>query len=259
MEKIAIISDVHGNITALNAVLRDIKSKGINRIFFLGDMIVKCSSPKECVDTIFENCEIILKGNCEKRCLEEPKTEEHYWNRDKLTKEQIQKIISLPLSYDFYMSGLKFRIMHSSPRDIHEKSTFWNYDEKFIDRMRLMFKNTNYLGNTNKKEPDIVVFGHLHRNMILRIDNKTLINTGAVSNTSEMIEIDGKKYTYGSYLVIQGEYNSKEVSLLEYSINKFTYDFELEAEKIKNTDMPYKENAYLEIKTGKYFNRANIK
>ena len=35
MEKLAIISDVHGNITALNAVLNDIKKRGIKRIFFI--------------------------------------------------------------------------------------------------------------------------------------------------------------------------------------------------------------------------------
>ena len=37
MDKIAIISDVHGNITALNTVLKDIKKRNINKIFCLGD------------------------------------------------------------------------------------------------------------------------------------------------------------------------------------------------------------------------------
>ena len=39
MDKIAIISDVHGNITALNAVLNDIKNRNINKIICLGDSI----------------------------------------------------------------------------------------------------------------------------------------------------------------------------------------------------------------------------
>ena len=34
MDKIAIISDVHGNITALNAVLNDIKNRNINKIIY---------------------------------------------------------------------------------------------------------------------------------------------------------------------------------------------------------------------------------
>ena len=37
MEKIALLSDIHGNITALNEVLNDIENRGIKRIFCLGD------------------------------------------------------------------------------------------------------------------------------------------------------------------------------------------------------------------------------
>ena len=45
MDKVAIISDVHGNLTALNAVLKDIDSKGITKIYCLGDSVIKCANP----------------------------------------------------------------------------------------------------------------------------------------------------------------------------------------------------------------------
>lgn len=60
MERIAIISDIHANITALNAVLDDIRSRNINRIFCLGDSIVKCTHPDLVIDKLRENCEVIL-------------------------------------------------------------------------------------------------------------------------------------------------------------------------------------------------------
>lgn len=41
MDKIAIISDIHGNLEALTSVLDDIKERNINRIFCLGDIIAK--------------------------------------------------------------------------------------------------------------------------------------------------------------------------------------------------------------------------
>lgn len=41
MDKIAIISDVHGNMTALEAVLADIKQRGIDLIYNLGDLVGK--------------------------------------------------------------------------------------------------------------------------------------------------------------------------------------------------------------------------
>lgn len=52
MEKIAIISDVHANLTALEAVLVDIKKRGVNRIFCLGDSILKCTRPDLVIDIL---------------------------------------------------------------------------------------------------------------------------------------------------------------------------------------------------------------
>lgn len=65
MDKIAIISDIHGNITALNAVLKDINKRNINRIFCLGDIITKCTHPDLVIDKIRKVCEVILIGNCD--------------------------------------------------------------------------------------------------------------------------------------------------------------------------------------------------
>lgn len=65
MEKIAIISDIHANIIALEEVLKDIEKRKVNRIFCLGDLVTKGSSPCEVVDKIKEKCEIVVKGNCD--------------------------------------------------------------------------------------------------------------------------------------------------------------------------------------------------
>lgn len=65
MEKIAIISDVHSNITAFKAVVEDIAKRGITRIFCAGDLVLRGSSPAEVVDIAKEKCEIIVKGNAD--------------------------------------------------------------------------------------------------------------------------------------------------------------------------------------------------
>ena len=65
MDKIAIISDIHGNITALNAVLEDIQKRNINKIFCLGDSITKCTHPDLVIDKLRQVCEVILIGNCD--------------------------------------------------------------------------------------------------------------------------------------------------------------------------------------------------
>lgn len=255
MDKIAIISDIHGNITALSEVLKDIEQRGIKRIMCLGDMVVKCSSPKECVEMLFSKCEVIIKGNCDYKVSECPQIEEHIWNSNKLTKEQKEKIKVLPLSYDFYMSGYKIRLMHASPYSIREKSSYWDFDLSYDERINNMFKSTEYLGNMQELEPDIVIFGHIHKPMMIRRRNKTLINPGAVSNTGDIMNINGKDYTYGSYLILEGKMDSKEISKISYKIVKFTYDNMKEAIKISQSDMPNKEEASEEIATGKYFSR----
>ena len=61
MDKIAIISDVHGNLTALNAVLKDIDLKGISKIYCLGDSVIKCANPDKVVDILRNRCEVILR------------------------------------------------------------------------------------------------------------------------------------------------------------------------------------------------------
>ena len=258
MEKIAIISDIHGNITALNEVLKDIEKRGIKKIMCLGDMVIKCSSPRECVEKVFSKCEVVIKGNCEERVASCPKIEEHFWNQRKLTKEQLEKVEALPLSHDFYMSGYKIRIMHASPYSIKEKSYYWDFDEEYENRIDNMFKNTEYLNNIGEEKPDIVVFGHIHKPFLYRKREKVLINPGAISNTSDVININGKKYTFGSYLILEGEMDSKKLSKISYKIVKFPYDYMKEVQNILDTDMPNKELAAEEIRTGKYFNRKQI-
>ena len=54
MTKIAIISDIHANIDALNLVLKDIEKRGVDKIICLGDLVTKYFYPAEVVDAINE-------------------------------------------------------------------------------------------------------------------------------------------------------------------------------------------------------------
>ena len=65
MDKVAIISDIHGNLEALKTVLEDIKKRNITRIFCLGDIVAKGTHQQECVDLIRKNCEMVIRGNCD--------------------------------------------------------------------------------------------------------------------------------------------------------------------------------------------------
>jgi hypothetical protein len=63
LDRIALISDVHGNLTALEAVLDDIDARGITRIFNLGDYVGKGPRGREVIDACRQRCEVNLLGN----------------------------------------------------------------------------------------------------------------------------------------------------------------------------------------------------
>lgn len=63
MDKIAVISDIHGNIPALEAALKDISERQIKRIICLGDLVGKGPCPEKAIDIVKEQCETVILGN----------------------------------------------------------------------------------------------------------------------------------------------------------------------------------------------------
>ena len=68
----AIISDIHGNLEALEAVLADIRSQGITEIYCLGDIIGYGPNPRECIDLVMRNCQATILGNHDQAALFDP-------------------------------------------------------------------------------------------------------------------------------------------------------------------------------------------
>lgn len=58
----AIISDIHGNLEALQAVLADVKTQGITEVYCLGDIVGYGPNPRECIDAVMDS-KLVLLGN----------------------------------------------------------------------------------------------------------------------------------------------------------------------------------------------------
>jgi predicted phosphodiesterase len=67
----AIISDIHGNLEALQAVLKDVESQGITEIYCLGDVVGYGPNPRECVDQVMR-CKLVLLGNHDQGAMFDP-------------------------------------------------------------------------------------------------------------------------------------------------------------------------------------------
>jgi predicted phosphodiesterase len=67
----AIISDIHGNLEALESVLADIKDQEISEIYCLGDIVGYGPNPRECIDRVMD-CQVCLLGNHDQGALFDP-------------------------------------------------------------------------------------------------------------------------------------------------------------------------------------------
>jgi predicted phosphodiesterase len=61
--RIGFISDIHGNVEALEAVLADAKAVGVDAMVCLGDVVGYGPEPGACVDLVAQNCDVMIRGN----------------------------------------------------------------------------------------------------------------------------------------------------------------------------------------------------
>lgn len=264
MDKIAVISDIHGNLEALQTVLDDINDRGIKRIICLGDIIAKGTHQKECIELIKNNCEIVLRGNCDDyftsnidiSMKSQQEKDRIAWNKNKLSQENVTYLRSLPYSHEFYLSGRLIRLFHAHPQKIDK--IVGNIDQ--IDRIYELFLPSEHTASDLKA--DIVVYGHIHVPYIQKIYNRVIINPGSIGNSIDVFrntDKDGnvKNTTVANYLILSGIYNSMDINdKISYELVNVSYDIEKELNSnIDNIEFDsYKE----EIQNGKYRDMEKI-
>lgn len=263
--KIAIISDIHANLEALKSTLEDIKKRKVDKIICLGDIIAKGVHPKECIELIKENCDIVLRGNCDRYFseehndineLSEEKVKRINWNQSMLNDEERKYLLNLPFSYEFYMSGSLVRLFHATPEK--DNIVIINNDE-IQTKLKMFYPSNNTM---SQKNADVVIYGHIHHQYMDKIYNKTIINVGSVGNSFDVIRNPLKdsnvmETTKSNYLIIEGEYDSKKYSSdISFQFIKVPYDIdkELSSDKL-NIE---KENYMYELKQGRYRNMTKI-
>lgn len=263
--KIAIISDIHGNLEALKATLIDIKKRKVDKIICLGDIIAKGVHPKECIQLIRTNCEIVLQGNCDVYFskdyknideINEKERKRIKWNQSLIDKEDREYLLSLPFCYELYMSGSLIRLFHATPTVNNNK--ILNVDS--IETKYKMFLPSEK--TLSQDIADVVIYGHIHHPYMDKIYNKTIINVGSVGNSFDVIRNKNKdsnvlETTKSNYLIIEGEYGSKEYSSdISFQFIKVPYDIDKELED-ENLNIE-KENYRLELKQGMYREMTKI-
>ena len=164
--KIAVFTDIHGNLKALQTVLERIKEKNADRTIFLGDIFQRGNDEIECLELLKNSGAICLKGNCE-LYLEhgvdiDPDVEylrEYYDGmRKKISDGQMEFIRQMPLFYEEEAFGHRMRFSHFLFSDIDAPYPF----------LQLSSLKNGVFDQACKSEEvtkyDLVAIGHSHQN-----------------------------------------------------------------------------------------------
>src|SRR3954470_20896544 len=197
----AIISDIHSNLEALQAVLRDIDKQSVSEIYCLGDVIGYGPNPRECLDLVMK-CQMVLLGNHDQGAMFDPEgfnrpaEQAIFWTRDQLERSgetnqarerRWEFLAERPRS--FRENGHLF--VHGSARNPLNEYVFPEdiYNQRKMERIYALVDRVCFQGHTHvpgvfvEQVPDDLYQFHSPEEVahVWRLDGrKTMCNVGSV-------------------------------------------------------------------------------
>lgn len=222
----ALVSDIHANLPALEAVARDIEARhDIAATYHLGDLVGYAPWPNETVALLRERGVVGVAGNYDsttadgyKHCgckYEHPRQEElshlsYEWTRRHTSLETKQYLASLPFRIDLrplggHLSGPTVTLLHGN----HVLNTVYVDEDRsdgFLEKM----------GNAvGAQAGDVVCFGHTHVPWHRIVDHVHYVNTGSVGRPK-----DGDWRAGYVFLEVAREEVRVEVIRVDYDVEK---------------------------------------
>lgn len=197
----AVISDIHSNLAALEAVFEDIDSQGVNRVFCLGDIIGYGPQPEECRDLTLSRSLLTICGNHEAALNPSAADRFHprardaiQWTRRRLEetcgRSEVEKLLDLPRRY----SDGNVLLVHGSPL---EPTTEYLLPRDSLNnrRMEMEFARAPRLAfNGHSHLPGVIEHGSLFRHptelfseRYIICEKQAIINIGSVGQPRDGI------------------------------------------------------------------------
>ena len=251
--KIALFSDIHANLPALEAFFKDVETRNTDAIYCLGDLVGYNIWPNEVIDAIRERGIPTIAGNYDfgigrssDDCGCAYKTDEEKemgkvsiaYTNEVVKDEQRAYLRTLPahirLEFQLNNDQLNVLLVHGSPRKVNEY-LFEDRDEKSL--MRIM----------EQADADVLCFGHTHKpyHRILNCGGegsdhyRHAINIGSVGKPKDA---DPR----GGYVLVTVHENSsaKDPDNINVEFVRFQYDVEKAAKAVEDSPLP---NAYADM------------
>lgn len=222
--RVAIVSDIHGNLRAFQAVLADLRQIAPDLVVHGGDLAYGGGHPAEIIDQIRSLGWPGVRGNTDEMLWAPEGLAEFAAIAPKLAplltilqemipptlanlgEERLRWLEGLPLLY----SQEGFSLVHASPKDLW-RAPMPNASD---DELQSTFTSLRV---------QIAVYGHIHRPYIRQLPGMKVANTGSVSQS-----YDGDRRA--SYMVIDGE---------GITIRRVEYDVESEAKELLRSGLPH--------------------
>jgi putative phosphoesterase len=182
--QIGVLSDIHGNDIALEAVLSDAASMGVDHLLILGDIVGYYYNPDKVLTQLQDWSYDMIAGNHE-QMMKQSMTDNEYLEKvtrqygsgikvalQKLTAEQIDYLGDLSEYKNVILDNVNIGLYHGSPRDNDE----YIYPDANHDLLRQISRVQN----------EYILMGHTHYPMCAHIDNHTLLNPGSVGQPRDI-------------------------------------------------------------------------
>lgn len=238
MDRIAIISDLHGNTPALEAVLQDISKRQVTRIVCLGDLVGKGPHSARAVDICREACEATVIGNWDAFICRETELPMAQWHRQQLGPERLDYLAALPGTLEFTLGGKRVRLFHASQQGVFHRVHMYDTRESHA----AMFDNTPFTGDA--PVPDIVGYGDIHSAYVLSLRQGTLFNVGSVGNPLD--------FPQAAYAILEGAPASAAPGPVNIAIVRVPYDIERAVAEAEAAQMPDLQPYVNELRTARY-------
>ena len=232
----AIISDIHANLPALEAVLRDIEGRVVHAIYHLGDLTGYAPWPNEVVALLREREISGIAGNYDstvatdyKHCgcrADSPHEEElshisYEWTRAHVNAATKSYLGNLPFRIDIrplggHVSGPTITLLHGN-QTLNTVYVTEDRPDSFLEKMA---------GAAGASAGDAICFGHTHKPWLRTVSGVQFVNTGSVGRPK-----DGDPRA--CYVIA-----SSDGTRLTFEFVRVAYDVEFVAREIVNSGLP---------------------
>ena len=176
--KIAVLSDIHANLQALERVIQDAEERGADIFLNAGDSIGFGPYPNEVVELLSEKNVLSVLGNYDLEVIDGKTTvkgEKKFalkFARKELAKSCKLYLYSLPLEFNLEVGGKKLFVTHGSPESIEEHI----YPNVAVERLKTL---------ATVAKADVIIVGHSHEQFWKQTNATSFVNPGSVGRPGD--------------------------------------------------------------------------